>query len=160
MNDEKKFTLEEAQRELAKKSNHRVWELLEKSKRSPEEDKEMLLAAMTSYYHWKQIGTAVNDQRGLWILSRVYIVLGQSQEALELAKKCQEVTESYPDEMKDFDLAFAQEGLARAYASAGDLEKAKKHYNLAFKLGENIKDPDDKKIFRDDLQGGDWFGLK
>lgn len=160
MDKEKKFNLLEAQKEFAVKANHRVWELLEKPERSPEEDEEMLLAAMTSFYHWKQVGTTVNDQRGRWILSRVYIALGRSQEALEQAEKCQKITESYSDEMKDFDLAFAQEGLARAYALSGDLENAKKHRQLASELGEKIKDPEDKKIFIDDLQGGDWFGLK
>jgi hypothetical protein len=61
--------------------------------------------------------------------------------------------------MKDFDHAFAQEGLARAYAKAGDLEKAKKHYQLAAELGEEIRDTEDKKVFMGDFQGGDWFGL-
>ena len=106
-----------------------------------------------------QVGTALNDQRGRWILSRVYIALGRSKDALEQAIKCQEITESNPDEMKDFDLAFAQEGLARAYAMAGDLEKAKKHHKRASELGDMIKDPEDKEIFITDLKGGDWFNL-
>ena len=160
MDKAKKFTLEEAQKEFAKSTNHRVWDLLEKPDRSPVEDEEMLLAAMTSLYHWKQVGTAVHDQRGRWILSRVFIGLGKSQAALEQAEKCVAVTQSFPDEMKDFDLAFAQEGLARAYAMVGDLDKATKHHQFASKLGEGIKNPEDKEIFMADLQGGNWFGLK
>ena len=57
MSEEKKYTKKEAHREFAIKTNHRVWELLEKNDRSPDEDEEMLQAAMTSFYHWKQVGT-------------------------------------------------------------------------------------------------------
>ena len=160
MSEEKKYTKIEAHREFAKKTNHRVWELLEKKDRSPEEDEDMLQAAMTSLYHWKQVGTAVNDQRGRWILSHVYVALDKPQDAIKQAEKCQQITQSYPEEMEDFDLAFAQEGLARAYAISGDLERAKKHHQLASDLGEVIKDPDDKEVFLGDFQGGEWFGLK
>jgi tetratricopeptide (TPR) repeat protein len=160
MNEENRYTLKEAHLKFAKMTNGQVWNLLERSDRSPDEDEDMLLAAMTSFYHWKQVGSAVNDQRGRWILSRVYTSLGRAQDAVEQAEMCFEITESYQDEMEDFDLAFAQEGLARAYAMAGDLNKAKEHQQLAIKLGEEIKDPEDRKIFMDDLQSGNWFGLK
>lgn len=61
--------------------------------------------------------------------------------------------------MEDFDLAFGQESLARAYVQAGDLYKARKHHQKAFALDEVLKDPEDQKIFIGDLESGDWFGL-
>ena len=145
--------------QFAKNTNKRVWDLLEQSKRSRVEDEEMLLAAYASLYHWRKAGTAVHTQRGYWMLSRVYLSQNRADAALEWALKCQEITENFPAEMDDFDLAFSQEGLARAYALSGDPDFAKKHFVMAVELGEKIKDPEDKQIFLNDLQGGNWFGF-
>ncbi len=62
--------------------------------------------------------------------------------------------------MEDFDLAYAQEALARANALAGEQEKALHHRQQAAKLGKQIKDPEDKKIFEGDFQGGNWYQLQ
>ncbi len=62
--------------------------------------------------------------------------------------------------MKDFDLAYAQEALARAHALAGDLERAKDNHKTAEKLGRAIKDKEDQIIFQADLISGDWYGIK
>ncbi|NQS91289.1 MAG: hypothetical protein HQ574_02685 [Chloroflexi bacterium] len=75
------------------------------------------------------------------MLSRVYIALGKSEE------------------MEDFDLAFAQEGLARAYALTGKLGLAKIHLSKPTLLGKQIEDPEDRQIFEEDLNGGDWYQL-
>ena len=85
MDEEKSYSLLEAQREFARITNNRVWDLIEKKDRTSIDDEEMLLAAHTSLYHWLQIGTAVNAQRGHWLLLRVYILLGLSQNAVEHA---------------------------------------------------------------------------
>jgi hypothetical protein len=159
MNEEKKYTLTEAHQHFARTANHQTWDLLDKTNRSPEEAEELLLAASTSLYHWLHVGTAVHAQRGHWMLSRVHVVLGRKQDAVNEALRCQAITESNPEEMKDFDLAFAQEALARAYALNGDLDKAKQHHQQATSLGDQIQDPEDKKIFFGDFQAGEWFSL-
>ena len=160
MSEEKELTLDEAHLKFAKSSFNGIWELLDKSKRTSEEDENMLLGAFTSLYHWKQIGTEVNVQRGYWMISRVFQVLGYADQALQWAHKCQAITEDSPSDMEDFDLAFAQEGLARAYAQSGDLKRAKKHFNQAVIFGELIQDPEDKLVFEKDFQGGNWFKLR
>jgi len=160
MNEEKRFSLLEAHREFARITNNQVWDLLEKPAHKTIDEEEMLLAANTSLYHWLQVGTAVNAQRGHWLLSRVYIVLGRPQNAVEHALKCQEITENNPKEMQDYDLAFAQETLARAYASIGDQDKARDYLKKAEKLGQAIQDKDDKEIFAGDLNSGEWYGIK
>ena len=157
MSDEKKDSLKEKHLQFAKSTNNRVWDLLEKADRSLADDQEMLLTVYASLYHWMNAGTAVNSQRGFWMLSRVYQVLNRGEDAMEWALRCQEITDNKPGEMKDFDLAFAQEGLARAYAMTGSLDRAKHHYNQAVVLGQKIKDPEDKKVFVNDLSSGDWF---
>lgn len=159
MTEEKLYSLDESQREFAKSIYNGIWGLLEKPDRSANENEIMLLSAFASLYHWKQFGSSVHFQRGYWMISRVYQALGDANQALYWAKKCQAITDNQSSDMEDFDLAFAQEGLARAYALSEDLEKAKEHYQKAVNLGEAIQGPEDKKIFQGDLNSGGWFGL-
>jgi len=156
MNDEKKFSLEEAQVVFAKSISNGIWGLLEKTSRSAHDDEILLLSAFASLYHWRQFGSHVHFQRGYWMISKVYHVLGHPDQALLWAKKCQAITDDQSSDMEDFDLAYAQEGLARAYALNGDLDQAEFHYQKARSLGEAIADLEDKKIFLDDLQANDW----
>jgi len=159
MSEEKEGILKENHLQFAKSTNNRVWDLLEKNGRSPAEDQEMLLTAFASLYHWMKAGTAVNTQRGYWMLSRVHQALNLGEAALEWALKCQEITENKISEMKDFDLAFAREGLARAYALSGDLDKAQEHYDLAAELGKKIANSEDRQVFLNDFESGNWYQL-
>ena len=93
------------------------------------------------------------------MVSRVYQTLGDVDKALAWEIKCQQITKDQSSDMEDFDLAFAQEGLARAYALNGDQEKARIHYQKAQELGNAIQDPEDKKIFKGDMNSGNWFGI-
>lgn len=160
MSDIKHYTLPQAQLEFAKTIYNSIWGLLEKPVRSLEEDREMLLAAHASLYHWMKAGTPVHEQRGYWMISRVYQTLGKAKDALEWAHRCLEISEEYPADIEDFDRAYAQEALARAYALAGDQAKAVDHWRQAASLGDQIEDPEDRKIFLDDFQGGNWYQLQ
>ena len=51
MEETKTYTLEEAHKYFAKSISGRVWELLQKSNRSPSEDDKMLNAAHACAYH-------------------------------------------------------------------------------------------------------------
>jgi len=160
MNDNKTYTLDEAHLHFAKTINGEVWELLQKPERSPADDERMLAAAFASAYHWLHAGTSVNQQRAEWLIARVHTVLGHAEAALRHAARCLELTQTFPDLMQDFDRAYAFEGLARAQALAGDLEQAKKYHQLAGESGQAIADAEDRRIFQDDLRGGDWHGLR
>jgi hypothetical protein len=61
--------------------------------------------------------------------------------------------------MEDFDLAYAQEALARAFALAGDQDQALVHWRKAADLGDQIQDPEDRRIFQGDFQSGNWHQL-
>lgn len=159
MSEEERITLAQAQLEFAKSIFNSIWILLDKEDRSQEEDQEMLLAAYASLYHWTKVGTAVHHQRGSWMISRVHQSLGEAEPALKWAQHCFEISEKHQSEMEDFDLAYAQEALARAYARAGDQEQALIHWRQAADLGEQIQDPADKKIFQEDFRGGNWHHL-
>lgn len=155
-----RYTLAEAHKKFAVGFNGRTWELLEKAARSTEEDEEMILAAHASLYHWKQAGTAVHAQRGHWLLAHVFAFLEQPALCLQHAQRCWQLTESNPSEMRDFDLAYAQEALGRAYALSGQVELARQYYERALSLGEAIADPEDQRIFLSDLNSGGWPGIR
>lgn len=160
MSDEIQYTLKEAQEKFAKQTNGRVWELLQKTDRTAEETEEMIHAAHASLYHWLHVGTAVHQQRGEWLIAHIYTVLEDSQKALHYARRCLKVTEANMEQMADFDLAFAYEGIARAHALAGNLGEAKSYHEKARAAGEAIAGEEDKQIFLGDFEGGRWYGVK
>jgi len=160
MTDENLFTVAEAHRHFAITLNGRTWELLEKAARSEDEDQMMLHAAHASCYHWLQVGSGVNQQRGEWLIARVYTTLDRPEAALQHAKRCLALTEQYAGEMRDFDRAFAFESVARANAIAGNKDQALKYFRLAEKAGSAISDDEDREIFQQDFDGGDWRGLR
>lgn len=153
------FSLQAGHEKFAKSIFNGIWQLLEKSDRSPAEDDELLMRAFASAYHWKQIGTDIHFQRAYWMISKVYQALGEANNALEWAQKCAEITQKHSRAMEDFDLAYSEEALARSYALQGDLDLAKKHHQRAAELGNMIQDPENKNIFMSDFNGGIWFGL-
>src|SRR6266498_3696541 len=147
MEEVKTYTIDEAHKHFAQSINDQVWELLQKPHRSQADNDEMLYAAHACTYHWKFVGTAVHQQRGEWLIGHIHVVLGNSHEALRHAQRCSELTEANRDLMQDFDIAYAYEGLARAYASSGDRKKAGDFFALAQQAGDTIKGDEDKSIF-------------
>jgi len=160
MDEPKKYTLEEAQQQFAKMVNGEVWELLQKSDRTKAEDERMVLAAHASRYHWLNAGTGLHHQRAEWLIAHVYTELGTADSALRHASRCLELTNEFTELMKDFDWAYAYEGLARANALAGKRDEALKYLQLAEKGGRAISNDEDKSIFFGDFNGGDWHGLR
>lgn len=160
MDETKLYTIDEAHKYFAQSTNARVWNLLQQSKCSPAENDEMLQAAYASAYHWTFAGTAVHQQRGEWLISHVHAVLGQTREALRHAERCFELTESYKEMMKDFDIAYAFECLARAHAMMGDHHMAREFFALAQQAGQTIANEEDRSIFLGDFERGPWSGLR
>lgn len=126
-----------------------TWDLLTKAERTRDEDDLMLNAAHASRYHWSVVGEPVNFARGEWQISRVYCVLKRAEPALYHAQRCLEICQE--NEIGDFDLAYAYEGIARALFVAGDREGSRRYRSLAEQAGEAIAEADDQEIFRKDL---------
>ena len=122
-----------------------TWDLLDKTDRTPQEATRMIHMAHASRYHWGEIGTPLNFARGDWQISRVYAVLGEAQNALAYAKSCLQLCQE--NGFDDFDLAFAYEAIARAYACAGDHAARDQYLELARTAGEAIEKDDDKEYF-------------
>lgn len=160
MSEEKTFTEAEAHLHFAKGFNGKIWELLEKPERKPEEDELLVDYTHASLAHWRVAGTEMHLQRGAWMLAHVYTVLSNTALALQHAQHCLELTEKYKEHLADFDFAYAYECLARAQALGGNKAEARKYIEMADEAGAAIKDEEDREIFLGDFNGGDWYGVK
>ena len=158
MEEEKKYSEEEFNKKFAVGLNNLVWSLLEKKDRTKGEDEKMINAAYASLYHWSIVGEAINFQRGHWMISHVYAVQGRPEPALYHAKECMQLTQQHGFE--DFDLAYAYEAMARAYAVNRKRSECQKYVKLAIEAGEKIKAEEDRKIFFSDFEKGPWYGMK
>ena len=120
----------------------------------------MINFAKASLYHWRKSPKyqPINEQRGQWIISHVYAVLGNSEQAIEYAKETLRLTDKHG--FKDFDLAYAYESMARAYASSGKKLECKNWWEKARNTGNLISDIEEKNIFNGDLYSGPLYKCK
>jgi len=130
--------------------NGLTWNLLEKENRSPEDEYRLINAAHASLYHWSEIGEPVNIQRGEWLISHAYAVIGMADFAIFHAEKCMEITRE--NDIGDFDLAFAYEALTRAYAAKSNRDKYNEFLKLAEVAGNKIVEEEDIQIFMETLR--------
>jgi len=126
-----------------------VWELLDNQERSPDDDARMIHAAHSSRFHWGEIGTALEKERGEWQISRVYSVLSIPEAALRHAKLCLDIC--MDNNIKDFDIAFAYEAMARASKTAGDKAESMKYRKLAKTAADGIEDAENRDYFLSEL---------
>ena len=97
--------------------NH-TWALMGIQDRSPEQDRLMLEVAEASRFHWRFAGGPLQIARGSWLLSRVLVVLGRGEEALQEAEHSLELVRAH--DLGAFDEAFGHEAVARAQVVLGN----------------------------------------
>ncbi len=148
--NEEKSTEEEGHRKFAVDAFNLVWDLLGKEERTEGEDDKMVHAAHASRFHWGEIGTPLEFERGEWQISRVYSVLNTPESALHHAKRCLGICKE--NDIGDFDIAFAYEAMARASAIAGEQAEAEKYIQLGKEAGEQIAEKGNKDYFFSELR--------
>lgn len=141
----------EDRRQLAKELFNLVWELLERTGRTVADDDRMVHAAHASRFHWGEVGGPEQWAIGEWQCARVYAVLGRAEPALHHARRCLDLTAAHP--VPDWLVASAHEGLARAYATAGDTARAREHRDLAHTTLRAVTDPEEREVVESDLAG-------
>ena len=150
MVEEKKYTERECHTKFAVDCFNLVWSLMDKKDRTREEEDRMVHAAHASRFHWGEIGTPVEFERGEWQISRVYTVVKRPESALYHAERCLEICRE--NGIGDWDIAFAYEAVARAYAVAGQVAECKKYVELATEAGEQIKSKGDRDYLFSELK--------
>jgi len=129
---------------------NQTWDLIDKKEKTQGEIDRMIHSAHASRYHWEFAGGPVNIARGEWQISRVYALVKRTEPCLYHAKRCLQVT--LDNDLKDFDLAFAYEAMARAYAISGDKEETARYLSQAEEAGAQIVKPGDREYFMSELK--------
>lgn len=143
------MTIEE-HKKLAIDCFNAVWDFMEKKKPSDDDICEAIRLAHVSTWHWKFAGTELNQQRGEWICSRVHSHFGFGKEALYYAKRCYNLTMKL--NLKDFDLGYGYECMARAYMVLKRENQKQKYLILAKKAAKGIEKKHDRDWFIKDLR--------
>ena len=107
-----------AHRAEAIETYNRAWALLGTDPRSADQDAELLTAAFTSRHHWSSVGGAQQWIVADWMVSRAAAAVGMGQLALLFAERAYGAA---LEDGTDWLEASAAEGVARAFAAAGDL---------------------------------------
>jgi len=134
---------------------NQTWDLIDKEDKNQQEIDRMIHAAHASRYHWEFASGPVNIARREWQItplssSPVYALLKRAEPCLYHAERCLQVT--LDNDLKDFDLAFAYEVMARAFNLSDDKLEVAKYVTLARDAGTKIAKPDDRKYFFSELQ--------
>jgi hypothetical protein len=139
MGDAPDFDVQQAHEHFAKSCFNRVWDLLDRARRTSAEDDEMVSASHASLWHWTQVAghTPTNLSIARWQLSRVYATVGQAANAEHYGRLCVDVSAG----LDPFYAAYAWEAYARAAALAGDASAMEERLAAARRLSELIDDP-------------------
>lgn len=121
-----------------------TWELIERTDRTPDDDLEMLLSAMTSRWHWEHVGGDEQRRTGDWQVAHVAALAGLGDLAWRFARRALASTER--QQLDGWALASAHEGMARACAALGDAEGRARHMAAAQEALDREDDAADRDV--------------
>jgi hypothetical protein len=140
---------EDFHRDIAVDRFNAAWDLIDKADRTPDDDVELLLAAMTSRWHWSRVGGAEEVATGDWQVAHVASLLGLGDLALVFAERHLAAATSLG--WTGWRLASAHEGMARAFAVCGDADGRAHHLALAHEALAGEADAGDRQVILDQL---------
>jgi hypothetical protein len=137
------------QRDLAMRFFIQAWDLIDKSGRTPAEDRRLLTLAMASRALWDDIGADEQWITGDWQVAHVAALTGFADLALDFAAAAYEraARADVPLWLK----ASTCEGLARAHAVAGHDAERDAWVLRARELLEQVDDADDRAVIEGQL---------
>ena len=144
------FDAASANRHFSTTCFNRVWELLDKPDRSPDDDRLMVSMCHASLFHWQQRTDCMPRilSIGYWQLSRVYARLGQADNARQFAHLCW----TYSENKEPFYLGHAYEALARAEFTAGNVDAGERFLANAREQSALVDDPAEREMLEQDLE--------
>ena len=135
-------------RNFAKQTFAQCWDLLGRTL-SDAEKRDLVGYALTSRYHWQQIGGAQQLAIADWMASRAYAAVGQPALAIEYAMASLKFgDEGFPNWLN----ASLSEGIARAYAASGDHYMRDTYIGLALIELEKESDTEDAGLIRSQIE--------
>ena len=142
-------TLSEFQKDQAIQCFNKTWDYIDKPDRTPAEDLEMINCAHASRYLWGQVGTPLHLERGEWLISKVYFLIGSGERALVHAQACHDIC--VQNNIGDFDITFAFECLANAFKLLGNQEKCDHYRKAAYDSLDGIAQQEDRNYAESEL---------
>mgnify|MGYP001310921373 CR=1 FL=1 len=151
MTKEADFDLQVAHKYFAVECFNRAWDYIDKPTRTRDENDKMLELSLASLWHWRQREdcTQTNLSIGYWQVSRVYALMGQTEQARHYGEVCLEF--SLTEGVLPFYRGYAYEALARAEATAGNQEAMQSYLDQARQVAEGSPVERAKKQLLDDL---------
>lgn len=136
-------------RAIAIATFHATWDLVERTDRTAEEDRDMLGSALTSRHHWRIAGDARNHAISDWQVSRVCSLIGEATLARAFADAAMDRCQAH--DLDAFVTGCAEEALARALWVGGDDAAARAVVASARRVAALVEDPDDRAVLEADL---------
>lgn len=125
------------------------WSLLELPERTATDDHTLLTNAFASRHHWRQIGGLEQWVISDWMVSRAAAAVGEPHLAVAFATLAHD--EAQANDAADWLVASTAEGLARAYAAAGDGATRERWLATARQLTDAISDDESRAIIAEQL---------
>jgi hypothetical protein len=143
------FDASEGHKYFAAHCFNRAWDLIEKSNRTPEDDRLMVAMNQASIYHWLNRDDCDNRRLsiGYWQASRIQALIGHATEARRFA----EVSLSYSAGLKPFYVGYAYEALARAEFLAGNAVEAAARLETAKAHAARVDEKGERELLQKDL---------
>lgn len=129
-----------------------IWELIDKPERTKQDNETMLHLAHASLLHWSN-NPKVNPSNwsiGYWMLSRVYSLNSDGENALKYGEKSYEYAES--GKLDPFFTGYAYEAMARAFKISGDQDKFQVYLQKALDCAQKVSDKDSQELLMADLE--------
>jgi len=128
---------------------NQAWDLIDKSGRTPAEDRRLLTLSMASRALWDDVGADEQWITGDWQVAHVAALTGYADLALDFAAAAYEraARADVPMWLK----ASTCEGLARAHAAAGHDAERDAWVLKARELLEQVDDADDRAVIEGQL---------
>jgi len=133
-----------ARRAFAVAAFNGAWDLIDKTDRTPDDDRQMLTLAFASRWHWGEIGTDENRAVSDWQVAHVASLIGEASLALSFAQAAYDTARSA--DLPDWMQASTAEGLARAHACAGDMASYEQYANEARERCSRLDDEEDREL--------------
>ena len=129
-----------------------VWDLLDKTERTEQENELMVEMAHASLYHWlrREDGTAENLSVSYWQISRVYATVGEARMARVYADRCVKISDE--GSLPPFFRGYAYEAVARAATLAGASDEAQRFLAQAHALAGEVEAEADRQLLLGDLK--------
>ena len=101
------FEVDKAHRWFGIDLNNSTMDALDAGLVTPASGEPYIHAVHASCYHWMQVGTVANHARAEFAVASVYAAAGIGEAALRHARRSLELAKANPDQMEDWDYAFA-----------------------------------------------------